>query len=109
VTARAVLCVFGTRPEAIKMAPVVRAIAAVPDLVPMVCVTDQHRTMLDQVLDLFELRPDFRLDVMREGQSSTDVAARVLARLPRVLDAVRPAAVLVQGDTTTTVAAEERS
>jgi UDP-N-acetylglucosamine 2-epimerase len=105
VTRRAILCVFGTRPEAIKMAPVVRAIAAVPDLAAVVCVTDQHRTMLDQVLDLFELRPDFRLDVMREGQSSSDVAARVLGRLPGVLDAVRPAAVLVQGDTTTTVAA----
>ena len=87
------------------MAPVVRAIAAAPGLTAVVCVTDQHRTMLDQVLDLFELRPEFRLDVMRDGQSPADVAARVLARLPGVFEVVRPAAVLVQGDTTTTVAA----
>ncbi len=105
MTTRAVLCVFGTRPEAIKMAPVVRALAEVPGLAPVVCTTDQHREMLDQVLDLFEIRADHRLDVMRDGQSPTEVAARVLERLPAVLAATAPAAVLVQGDTTTSFSA----
>ena len=101
-----ILCVFGTRPEAIKMAPVVRALAAAASgLEPVVCVTDQHREMLDQVLAFFELRPEHRLAVMRRDQTPSQVAARVLERLPRVLDEVRPAAVLVQGDTTTTMAA----
>jgi UDP-N-acetylglucosamine 2-epimerase len=101
-----ILCVFGTRPEAIKMAPVVRALAAPSsDLEPVVCVTDQHQDMLDQMLDFFELRPDHRLGVMREDQAPSEVVARVLERLPAVLDAVQPAAMLVQGDTTTTVAA----
>jgi UDP-N-acetylglucosamine 2-epimerase len=103
--ARTVLCVFGTRPEAIKMAPVVRALAESDGLRPAVCVTDQHQEMLDQVLDFFGIRPDHRLGVMREGQSPSQVAARVLERLPAVLATERPAAVLVQGDTTTTVAA----
>jgi len=100
-----ILCVFGTRPEAIEMAPVVRALAASADLEPVVCVTDQHREMLDQVLGFFDLRPDHRLGVMRANQTPSQVAARVLERLPAVLDGVRPAAVLVQGDTTTTIAA----
>lgn len=102
---RTVLCVFGTRPEAIKMAPVIRALRAVAGLRSVVCVTDQHQEMLDQVLDVFEIRPDHRLDVMRRDQSPTDVAAGVLARLPAVLAAERPDALLVQGDTTTTFAA----
>jgi UDP-N-acetylglucosamine 2-epimerase len=101
-----ILCVFGTRPEAIKMAPVVRALAAPSSgLEPVVCVTDQHREMLDQVLEFFAVTPDHRLGVMRAAQTPSEVAARVLERLPAVLDAVQPAAVLVQGDTTTTVAA----
>lgn len=100
-----VLCVFGTRPEAIKMAPVVRALGTAPGLRPAVCVTDQHEAMLDQVLELFGIRPDHRLGVMCAGQSPSEVAARVLERLPDVLAATRPAAVLVQGDTTTTFAA----
>ena len=100
-----ILCVFGTRPEAIKMAPVIRALAGTPALEPVVCVTDQHREMLDQVLEFFDIRPDHRLGVMREGQSPSEVAARVLQRLPPVLVKVDPAAVLVQGDTTTTLAA----
>jgi UDP-N-acetylglucosamine 2-epimerase (hydrolysing) len=101
-----ILCVFGTRPEAIKMAPVVQALEhAGHGLRPEVCVTDQHQEMLDQVLDVFGIRPAHRLGVMREGQSPNQVAARVLDRLPAVLDAVKPAAVLVQGDTTTTFAA----
>jgi hypothetical protein len=101
-----ILCVFGTRPEAIKMAPIVRALAAPSSgLEPVVCVTDQHREMLDQVLEFFAVTPDHRLGVMRAGQTPSEIAARVLERLPAVLDAVQPAAVLVQGDTTTTVAA----
>jgi UDP-N-acetylglucosamine 2-epimerase (hydrolysing) len=103
--ARVVLCVFGTRPEAIKMAPVVRALERADGLRPAVCVTDQHREMLDQVLDFFGIHPQHRLGVMRTGQSPSEVAARVLRRLPAVLATVHPAAVLVQGDTTTTVAA----
>ena len=103
---RTILCVFGTRPEAIKMAPVVRALAARPDdFRPVVCVTNQHQEMLDQVLDLFELRAEHSLHVMTSGQTPTDVAMRVLERLPAVLASTRPAAVLVQGDTTTTFAA----
>ena len=104
MSARTILCVFGTRPEAIKMVPVVRALRAMPGLRPWVCVTDQHVEMLDQVLTFFGVRPDERLGVMQAGQSPTQVAARVLDRLPAVLRTVGPAAVLVQGDTTTTVA-----
>ena len=105
-TGRTVLCVFGTRPEAIKMAPVVQAIAArAPALRPVVCVTEQHQEMLEQVLGFFGISPEYRLGVMQEGQTPSNVAARVLDRLPEVLEATRPAAVLVQGDTTTTFAA----
>lgn len=86
------------------MGPVVRALAGY-GLRPVVCVTDQHQEMLDQVLQLFEVKPDYRLGVMRDGQTPTQVAAAILDRLPAVLSAVRPAAVLVQGDTTTTFAA----
>jgi UDP-N-acetylglucosamine 2-epimerase len=102
---RPILCVFGTRPEAIKMAPVIRALDATAGLEPVVCLTDQHQEMLEQVLELFDVRADHRLGIMRGGQSPTEVAARILERLPPVLAAVRPAAVLVQGDTTTTLAA----
>ena len=101
---RTILCVFGTRPEAIKMVPVVRALRATAGLRPWVCVTDQHVEMLDQVLAFFGVRPDQRLGVMQAGQSPAEVAARVLDRLPAVLRAVGPYAVLVQGDTTTTLA-----
>src|SRR5262249_22296976 len=98
-----VLCVFGTRPEAIKMAPVVRALAARSSgFFAVVCVTDQHRGMLDRALEFFDVRPDPRLGVMRKTQPPRGVAARVLARLPAVLEKVLPSAVLVQGDTTTT-------
>ncbi|HLH23992.1 MAG TPA: UDP-N-acetylglucosamine 2-epimerase (non-hydrolyzing) [Chloroflexota bacterium] len=102
-----VLTVFGTRPEAIKLAPVVRALearAADSGVHSVVCVTAQHRQMLDQVLDLFELRPDYDLAVMEENQTLAGVAAAVLARLEPVLRAVRPDWVLVQGDTTTVAA-----
>jgi UDP-N-acetylglucosamine 2-epimerase (non-hydrolysing) len=96
-----VLSVFGTRPEAIKMAPVVRALEQRDDVVSRVCVTAQHREMLDEVLELFAIDPQFDLDVMRPGQSPTAVAAEVLRGLEPVLSAERPDWVLVQGDTTT--------
>jgi UDP-N-acetylglucosamine 2-epimerase (non-hydrolysing) len=100
-----VLTVFGTRPEAIKMAPVVQAVAAHPALDGKVCVTAQHRDMLDQVLDLFELKPDWDLDLMRPGQSLHGLTARVLTGMQPVLEAWQPDIVLVHGDTTTTLAA----
>jgi UDP-N-acetylglucosamine 2-epimerase (non-hydrolysing) len=103
--ARPILCVFGTRPEAIKMAPVVRALADADGLRPVVCVTGQHHELLEQVLELFRIRPDHRLDVMQDRQGPDEVVARVLPRLRAVLAMVRPAAVVVQGDTTTAFAA----
>lgn len=93
---------FGTRPEAIKMAPVVRELARYPgEIVSRVCVTAQHRELLDEVLALFAIEPDYDLDVMRPGQSPTAVAAEVMRRLEPVLAGERPDWVLVQGDTTT--------
>ena len=101
-----VLSVFGTRPEAIKMAPVVRALRAAPGrFESLVCVTAQHRTMLDQVLEVFELTADVDLDLMVPGQSPAGIAAGILDRLPELLRRVRPDVVLVQGDTVTTFAA----
>ena len=100
-----VLLVFGTRPEAIKMCPLVRAIAAHPGLTPLVAVTGQHRGMLDQMLTLFDVHPDADLDLHQPGQTLSGIAARVLHDLPSVLDRLDPDLVVVQGDTTTTVAA----
>jgi UDP-N-acetylglucosamine 2-epimerase (non-hydrolysing) len=101
-----VLSVFGTRPEAIKMAPVVNTLAARPtEFESLVCLTGQHRDMLDQVMDCFALRADCDLDLMRPDQSPAEVASRVLAELPGVLRRARPNVVLVQGDTMTTFAA----
>jgi UDP-N-acetylglucosamine 2-epimerase (non-hydrolysing) len=101
-----VLAVFGTRPEAIKMAPVVNALRARPDRFScVVCVTAQHREMLDQVLDLFSIVPDHDLNLMRPGQDLHDVTTAVLRQLPAVLAVERPGLVLVHGDTTTTMAA----
>jgi len=97
-----VLSVFGTRPEAIKMAPVVKALAACPAINAKVCVTAQHREMLDQVLDLFGIVPDYDLNVMKPGQSLTGVTTSVLSGMEGVLADFQPDMVLVHGDTTTT-------
>lgn len=101
-----VLSIFGTRPEAIKMAPVVLELEKDPDrFQSVVCVTAQHREMLDQVLNLFQIKPDHDLDLMREGQALSDLTARVFTALDPVLERERPDWVLVQGDTTTVMAA----
>jgi UDP-N-acetylglucosamine 2-epimerase len=100
-----VLSVFGTRPEAIKMAPVLKALAVEPGIRSMVCVTAQHRQMLDQVLSLFGIVPDHDLDLMREGQTLTEITTGALTRLSPYFDEVKPDLLLVQGDTTTTMAA----
>lgn len=96
-----ILSIFGTRPEAIKMAPVVQALAADPFFESRVCVTAQHRQMLDQVLDLFVITPDYDLNIMKDNQDLFDVTSRVLLGLRDVLRAEKPDMVLVQGDTTT--------
>ncbi|MBI2978909.1 MAG: UDP-N-acetylglucosamine 2-epimerase (non-hydrolyzing), partial [Rhodospirillales bacterium] len=100
-----VLSVFGTRPEAIKMAPVVKALSGAPGIESAVCVSAQHRTMLDQVLALFNIRPAYDLDIMRDNQDLTHITSAVLAGMLGVLDEFKPARVLVHGDTTTTFAA----
>ncbi len=100
-----VLSIFGTRPEAVKMAPLVKALAARSDLVGRVAVTAQHRQMLDQVLDLFDITPDYDLDLMQPGQRLEDLTGRVLTHLAAVFEDCKPDLVLVQGDTTTAFAA----
>ncbi|MED5371759.1 MAG: UDP-N-acetylglucosamine 2-epimerase (non-hydrolyzing) [Myxococcota bacterium] len=99
-----VLTVFGTRPEAIKMAPLVQALDAHPQIDSRVCVTAQHREMLDQVLQLFELTPHHDLDLMKPGQNLAELTARILTHLRPVLLEEKPDVVLVHGDTTTTLA-----
>ena len=99
-----VLSVFGTRPEAIKMAPVVKALSNSARIEAKVCVTAQHRQMLDQVLTLFGIVPDFDLDLMKPGQDLTDITSNVLLGMRRVFSEWRPDYVLVHGDTTTTLA-----
>jgi UDP-N-acetylglucosamine 2-epimerase (non-hydrolysing) len=101
-----VLTIFGTRPEAIKLAPVIRELEKHPaEVRPVVCVTAQHREMLDQILDLFSITPDTDLDIMRHDQSLFDVTTSSLGAIEGVLRRVQPDLVLVQGDTTTTFAA----
>jgi len=101
-----VLCIFGTRPEAIKMAPVIRAFQAYADRIRLkVCVTAQHREMLDQVLKLFEIVPDHDLDIMRSGQDLYGLTASLIRGLQPVIASEKPDLVLVHGDTTTTMAA----
>ena len=96
-----VLSVFGTRPEAVKMAPVVRALAQNKNVEARVCVTAQHRQMLDQVLDLFKIKPDYDLDLMRDNQTLPEISAAIFKNLDPVLMDFSPDWVLVQGDTTT--------
>ena len=98
-----VLTIFGTRPEAIKMAPLVEALADDPRFEAKVCVTAQHREMLDQVLDLFAIKPDYDLNIMKPGQDLTDVTCGILKGLKPILEEFKPDYVLVHGDTATTL------
>ena len=101
-----IMLVFGTRPEAIKMAPLVKEFQKHPDkFETIVCVTGQHRQMLDQVLNLFEITPDYDLDIMKQGQDLYDITSRVLLGMLEVLQKATPDVVLVHGDTTTSTAA----
>jgi UDP-N-acetylglucosamine 2-epimerase (non-hydrolysing) len=98
-----ILSIFGTRPEAVKMAPIVRLLKLTTGVESRVCVTAQHRQMLDQVLELFEIKPDYDLDLMRDGQSLAQISASIFTHLDPVLGEFRPDWVLVVGDTTTVV------
>ena len=101
-----ILLVFGTRPEAIKMCPLVKEFQKHPEsFETLVCVTGQHREMLDQVLRIFDVKPDYDLNIMKQGQDLYDVTARVLVGMRDILDTVKPDVVLVHGDTTTSMAA----
>ena len=103
---RKVLLVFGTRPEAIKMAPLVMELQKQKERIEtVVCVTGQHREMLDQVLEIFDIKPDYELNIMKRGQDLYDVTARVLTGMREVLKEIKPDIVLVHGDTTTSTAA----
>ena len=103
---KTILLVFGTRPEAIKMAPLVKEFQKAPhEFKTLVCVTGQHREMLDQVLHIFDIKPDYDLNIMKQGQDLYDVTSRVLLGMRDVLKEVHPDVVLVHGDTTTSTAA----
>ncbi len=99
-----VMTVFGTRPEAIKMAPIVKELKSRKEIKCIVCVTAQHRQMLDQVLNVFDIQPDYDLDIMKQGQTLSDITSRVLVGLENVIKEERPDIILVHGDTTTTLA-----
>jgi len=99
-----VLVIFGTRPEAIKMAPVIRELRKYSEIQCRVCVTAQHREMLDQVLDIFDTKPDYDLNLMKCNQNLSDTTATVLKAVEKVLINEKPDLILVQGDTTTTFA-----
>ena len=99
-----VMSIFGTRPEAIKMAPLVKELERRKEMESIVCVTAQHREMLDQVLNTFDIKPDYDLNIMKQGQSLADVTTRALVGLEEVIKEVKPDIVLVHGDTTTTFA-----
>ena len=99
-----VMSIFGTRPEAIKMAPLVKELERRKEIESIVCVTAQHREMLDQVLNTFDIKPDYDLNIMQQGQSLADVTTRALVGLEEVIKEVKPDIVLVHGDTTTTFA-----
>lgn len=100
---RKALVVFGTRPEAIKVAPIVAALAEHPSFEPVVCVTAQHREMLDEVLSIFGIDPHYDLDIMTQGQSLTDISVRALSGLAPVIEETSPDLLVVQGDTSTTL------
>lgn len=97
-----VMLVFGTRPEAIKMCPLVNELKSRKTIQTIVCVTGQHRQMLDQVLNTFNVIPDYDLSIMKEGQSLFDITTRILENIKAVLEEVKPDVVLVHGDTSTT-------
>jgi len=99
-----VMTIFGTRPEAIKMAPLVKELKSREEIECIVCVTAQHRQMLDQVLEVFEIKPDYDLDIMEQGQTLSDITNRALKGLEKVIKETKPNIVLVHGDTTTTFA-----
>ena len=97
-----VMLVFGTRPEAIKMCPLVNELKSRKTIQTIVCVTGQHRQMLDQVLNTFNVIPDYDLSIMKAGQSLFDITTRILENIRAVLEEVKPDVVLVHGDTSTT-------
>lgn len=99
-----VMSIFGTRPEATKMAPLINAMEKCDEIEQIVCVTAQHREMLDQVLEIFDLKPDYDLDIMTQSQTLTDITVKALTGLEGVMSEVKPDLVLVHGDTTTTFA-----
>ena len=99
-----IMLVFGTRPEAIKMCPLVKELKARPNLKTTVCVTGQHRQMLDQVLHIFDVKPDYDLSIMKQNQTLFDITSNILSGIKSVLEEVRPDVVLVHGDTSTTFA-----
>ena len=99
-----VMSIFGTRPEAIKMAPLVKELEKRNEIESIVCVTAQHRQMLDQVLETFKIKPDYDLNIMKQGQTLGDITTRALTGLENVIRECNPDIVLVHGDTTTTFA-----
>ena len=99
-----VMTIFGTRPEAIKMAPLVKELDSRKEIKSIVCVTAQHREMLDQVLNIFKIKPDYDLNIMKQGQSLSEITSRVLLGLEEVIKKEEPNIILVHGDTTTTFA-----
>lgn len=99
-----VMTIFGTRPEAIKMAPLVKELESRKEIKSIVCVTAQHREMLDQVLSIFKIKPDYDLNIMKQGQSLSEITSRVLLGLEEVIKKEEPNIILVHGDTTTTFA-----
>src|SRR3989338_1671118 len=101
------LCVIGTRPEAIKMAPVIKALQAIPSIQNKVCITGQHRQMLDTILQQFHIKPDYDLAVMTHRQNLSTLTAQMLTQLQLILERENPQLVLVQGDTTERIEAIE--
>ena len=99
-----VMIIFGTRPEAIKVAPVIKELESREETNPIVCVTAQHREMLDQVLEEFDIKPNYVLNIMKQGQTLTEITTRVLTGLEEIIKESKPDIVLVHGDTTTTFA-----